>query len=231
MAKRAVKKDKRDVVVDTTYDVIIGIDQSYDCTGIAVISDLSTGFPRVEDTAKLYLKNECDTPAEARYMLRSALECMISSLAEENTFQGTKGICVIYERVRLFTAGHIAEEYIKNMSMMVGMIEDLCWQLDIDCYSVDTRAWKSKVVGTTKPLENDKFVDPKKYPTIKYVEEELGIVEDIRDILPDDTRKRNYLVDNGIKYVYNDNVADAICIGLYGYIKKRKLRKEELQWI
>lgn len=71
-----------------------------------------------------------------------------------------------------------------------------------DVYSVDTRSWKSKVCGSSKGMHR-----ADKGVSVRYIMMRYGIT-------------------------VNDDVADAICIALYGlnkaeFLKKKLLKKEE----
>lgn len=228
-----VKKGSQKIVSRNDYQIVIGIDQSYKCTGMATVWQQDYGDEFGEDWAywnvgKYYLmdkkNNGSQTKIEARMMLKEKLEGCISDAVSMKGIQ-PEDVCVIFERVRLFSNGYIHQSYIEDMSMMVGMITQTCFELGVDCYSVDTRAWKSKVVRTTKSKDNDCFVNPKKYPTVEYIIS-IGEEDFIREYLPEKTRKKKFLVDNGRKFIYNDNVADAICIAQYGFHKDRKLNNE-----
>lgn len=224
MAKHRVTQKKPSApIVD--YDYVIGVDQSYSNTGIAVVTSENELLQtcNLKLAGKKQLKN-CNKSRLRAKLINTLTKTLENIIIKEHT--SDVSVCLIYERVRLISGGSINEDYIKDMSAMVGAIEDFCYANDIPCYSADTRSWKSQVVGTSKAQENDCYVDPKKYPTIKYVEDILGHTMEIREYLPENTRIRNYLVDNVGKFIYNDNVADAICIAYYGFKPKRLLRKE-----
>lgn len=220
MARRKQTKQSVKHAPLKDYDYVIGVDPSYSCTGIAAANRLGD----IVWTESVNLDTLEVPKPHKRHLLYKALENLISTLQQTSLQQVS--ICIIYERVRLISNGSINEDYIKSMSGMIATIEDIAWLNDLDCYSVDTRSWKSQVVGTSKPLENDEYVDPKKYPTIVYVRDKLGIDVEIRSYLPKKHTKRKFLkdIDNNRDFRYNDNVADAICIALYGFKPKRLLQ-------
>ena len=116
-------------------------------------------------------------------------------------------------------------DFIKSIGALNAIIIDTAFEFDIPVYSVDTRAWKSKIVGTTKPENNNLYVDPKKYPTIKYLINK-GYGDKLKVYLPENTKIKNYLMDEKGKYLYNDDAADSTCIALYGTLKDAKLIEE-----
>jgi len=206
---------------------VIGIDQSYADSGICVVID-----------RRVKLVNDCKTTqtmsnTEKRIKLQKALtKCFASCCKKSAELQDCKIICII-ERIRLQSAKPGSEHflnlnYIKGMGALNALIVDTASQFDIPVYSVDTRSWKSQVIGTSKPRDNGAFVAPEKYPTVEYCIG-LGYKKMIVDYLPTNTRKKHYLVDSdGNKYIFNDNKADSIGIALYGFIppSSQKLEKE-----
>lgn len=188
--------------------IVIGIDQSYTKTGICVSAD-----GEVKKASSLNFKgkkSKTEKRNEVRKKLKKIIEANIDKCEE---------MVVIVERMRSYSSnnkdysGNV--RYIKATASLISSIVDVAYEYGIKTFSVDTRAWKGQVVGTTKELENDKKVDPKKWPTILFVENKLGIC----------VHKKNKL--GNIKY--NDDMADSICISLYGFIpgKYRKLKLEE----
>lgn len=195
--------------------LIIGIDESYKRTGISIVGNDKIILINSIDFSK-YKNN-----SEKRKRLRKSLN---------NLFEKAKNlsdnIIVIIERIRLMSDGFLNIDYIKSIGALNSVIIDCCYDFDFPVYSVDTRSWKSKIVGTTKPKNNNLFVDPKKYPTIKFLIED-GYGEKIKYYLPDNTRKKKFLIDKqGRKYLYNDDAADSACIALYGTLPDAILKEE-----
>ena len=182
------------------HKIIIGIDQSYTSCGISVCCDGKLKLVRSIKFAGLTCKSE------KRIKVRNELAKILAKVA------GQSEIVAIYcERIRTFSQGasqFISTKYIKATGALIATIVDLAYEHDIPVYSVDTRAWKSQVLGTSKS-------DPtgKKVASVRYIEA-LGF---------DLTR-----VSKKGKVTKDDDAADASCIALYGFIPepRQKLMKE-----
>lgn len=201
------------------YDkIVIGIDQSYRNTGFSVCVD-----GELKAITSLDLR-EYENNTVKRFQVRKKLESIILKM-----WTRTRSMEVIIERIRLRSEGFLNIDYIKSIGALNSIIVDVCVSHNIPCYSVDTRCWKSQIVGTSKPKENDFGVDPKKWPTVDYIVK-LGFE---RDILLRDTRIRKKpkkgWFDRGEEYFYkyNDDAADSACIALYGFLGDRKKLQEE----
>lgn len=197
------------------YDkMVIGIDQSYTRTGISVAAD--------DKLLKCsYISFE---PSECHSDKRNKITNIVNHIIRMNHSK-TKKLIVIVERIRQFSGGNLSMDYIKSTGALIGSIVDVCWKQGISVYSVDTRAWKSAVVGTSKPKTNKYHVDPNKWPTIvwyckHYNEADL--------LIPVSNRCKNYakLID-GVKYCYVDDASDSAGIALYGFVPDRILHKED----
>ena len=164
---------------------VIGIDESYKNIGISVIKDNEV------IKHKSYSYKGCKNKTEKRKYVKKMIKYFTNRY---------KCDIIILERVRHFSAGFMSKSYIAATSALIACIVDTAYEFNIPVYSVDTRSWKSQIVGTSKHKENES----KKQPTIDFVQNVLGI--DVKD----------------------DDEADAICIGLYGFIpkEKQKLIKE-----
>lgn len=205
---------------------MIGVDQSYADTGVSICID-----------GKIVLVKDCKSKQkESNTVKRARLakffqKCFASCNEKSRKLEDCEVICII-ERIRLQsskpgTKNFINKDYIKGMGALDCLIIDIASQYNIPAYSVDTRSWKSQVVGTSRPRDNRAFVPPEKYPTVEYCIG-LGYKEQIIDILPSDTRKKNYLTDKqGRKYIFNDNKADSIGIALYGFLPPTNQKLEE----
>lgn len=193
--------------------IVIGIDQSYKDTGITIACDGKV--KKVENISLQKLKNN----TERRKLVADVLNSYISFATDK-----TENVEVIVERIRLVSAGVLSMDYIKSMGALIALIVDIAAEYHVPVYSVDTRAWKTAVVGTAKEKQNKYGLDPKKWPTIlwcikngykdKIIEYDVG------------KRKKGVLEKDGIRYTYNDNKADSIGIALYGFIKNRKVVEE-----
>lgn len=199
--------------------ICIGVDQSYEDTGIAIVLD---GKVKLVTDVKLkgYKNNR-----ERRRALGDILHSAIKTAKGKSKELGCP--CrLVFERIRLRSAGVLSFDYIKSMGALCAVISDLCVDMDVPVYSADTRAWKTAVVGTAKPQDNTYGIDPKKWPTICWCNEH-GYGRHIRDYEISPRKKKGVFQDmRGERYVYNDNKADAICIALYGCMPDAKLQEE-----
>ena len=201
---------------------VIGIDQSYSRTGITVLKEKKI------ITMKSVEFEHCKNNSEKRTYLTNALKSIIEKYEIRNPV-------VIVERIRLHSQGFISENYIKATSALVATIVDFFeYYNEIPVYSVDTRAWKSAIVGTSKPQENPYGLPPEKYPTILYLKNK-GLLKriaipfktnrkDVKGLVPIKTK-------NGtITCKINDDLADSYCIAMYAYLSKRnqKLKEEKI---
>lgn len=205
---------------------VIGIDQSYTRTGITVLKNKEV----VEMHSLIF--EHCNRNTDKRQMLATYLSELLLELDSVNN-----DILVITERIRLRSQGFLSENYIKATGALVATIIDVCNPLNIKVYSVDTRAWKSAIVGTSKPLENPYGINPEKYRTIlymrdrgllKHIAEEYkgrgkkGIINVKMDVI-----EGNRKVRKKVPCKINDDVADSYCIALYGFLPKGKQKLKE----
>ena len=196
------------------YDkIVIGIDQSYKDTGISIAADGILKAIRHIPFSKIY-----DNSSKRKKLSDVLEKALIQSLKKSNE------VVVICERIRLRSEGFLDIDYIKSTGALNATIVDTAYKYGVKVYSVDTRSWKSQVVGTSKPMKNKYGVDPKKWPTILHIKE-LGYLENILDA---DTKKKKGVIElNGERYFINDNAADSACIALYGFIAKSDQKLEE----
>ena len=192
---------------------VIGIDQSYRNTGISICKDgiltniRSIRLSTLEDNSK------------RRNHLAYILYNLFSKMSQMSSGEPIE-VYVIIERIRLQSQGFINIDYIKGIGALNAVIVDQAKQFDIPVYSVDTRAWKSAIVGTSKPQKNKFGIDPEKWPTIQYVKS-LGFEDKI--LVPVSNRKKKGVFEiDGIRYTYNDDAADSACIALYGFLPQNK---------
>lgn len=200
--------------------IVIGIDQSYKCTGITIMQD-----NEIRETLSVdYLG--CDNNSKKRQYLRMVLRKIISRYTNR-----LEDITVITERIRLRSQGFLSESYIKSTGALVATIVDTFEQFNIPVYSVDTRAWKSAIVGTSKPKENKYDIDPHKWPTILYLKQK-GLLKHIAYPYKGKSTKGVIKVNMGltegiVNCRINDDVADSICIAMYGFLPKSKQKLKE----
>ena len=138
------------------YDTIcIGIDQSYSNTGISVSAD---GVLKMVGSINLLNYNN---NSKKRKVIYNKIKSIINKLIGKS-----KNIICVIERIRLRSQGFLNINYIKSIGALNALIVDLMYEYNIKVYSVDTRCWKSQVVGTSKPKQNDYGVPDEKWPTV-----------------------------------------------------------------
>lgn len=198
--------------------IVIGIDQSYTRTGITVLKN-----KQIHRMKSLDFKG-CRNNTEKRELLSDVLESMINEADTEN-------IKIITERIRLRSQGFLSEAYIKSTGALIATIIDVADTYDIPVYSVDTRSWKSQIVGNSKPLDNKYGINPEKYRTILHLKQK-GLLRFI--IEPYKGRAKKGIVNVNIDGTktpckVNDDLADSYCIAMYGFLPehKQKLKEEK----
>lgn len=198
--------------------IVIGIDQSYTRTGITVLEDKKIlGMHSVNFDG-------CKTNTEKREHLKHFIESLFDNYNIDN-------VMVITERIRLRSQGFLSESYIKSTGALIATIIDIFATYDIPVYSVDTRSWKSQIVGNSKPLENSYGINKEKYRTILYLRSK-GLLKHI--VEPYTGRGKQGVINikiNGEKTPckINDDLADSYCIAMYGFLPehKQKLKEEK----
>lgn len=199
--------------------VVIGIDQSYKNTGITV---------NVNNGEKLKVRNIYTDCYENNSIKRSVIRKNLVNLVSivKMVYPKAEIVCII-ERIRLKSQGFLNINYIKGIGALNALIIDVMYNNGIETYSVDTRAWKSAIVGTSKPMENKYGLPPEKYPTILW-NVKNGRKKDI--INYDVGKKKKGVITNkkGERYMYDDDKSDSIAISFYGFLpaKRQKLEKE-----
>lgn len=196
--------------------IVIGIDQSYTRTGITVLKN-----KQIYRMKSLDFKG-CRNNTEKRELLSDVLESLINEADSEN-------IKIITERIRLRSQGFLSEAYIKSTGALIATIIDVADTYDIPVYSVDTRSWKSQIVGSSKPLDNPYGINPEKYRTILYLRDR-GLLKYIVEEYKGKGKKGviNVKIDGKkVPCIINDDLADSYCIALYGYLPKTKQKLKE----
>lgn len=196
---------------------VIGIDQSYKRTGITILKN-----KYIIDMISVDYK-VCNSNSEKRVTLRNTLEGIMSK-------HDIKNPLVLTERIRLRSQGFLSEAYIKSTGALVATIIDFFYYCsEIPVYSVDTRFWKSQIVGSSKPLENKYGIDPKKYRTILYMRSRGLLKYIVEEYKGKGTKGVIQVKINGQKVPckVNDDLADSYCIALCGYLPKSKQKFKE----
>lgn len=183
----------------TYYKCVIAFDQSYSRTGVAVAVEGKLVFISSIKLSKL--KNKTQKRKKLREGAQKIIDyCLSKYKAEE--------ICIFVERIRTYTqSDHLLPSYLKSIGALTAVITDEAVERGISIYSVDTRAWKSKILGTCKPIFEPivGVKNPQKFGSVKKIIE-LGHEEELRLV-------------NGSKgfLSYDDDAADAACMALYGF--------------
>lgn len=194
--------------------IIIGIDQSYNNTGISIAADGKLVKVR-SIQLDIYKSN-----SEKRRALAKTLNGLLRAVCPKS-----KEVICIIERIRLRSQGFLNIDYIKSIGALNSIIVDTCYEHCIPVYSVDTRCWKAQVIGTSKPMPNKFGVPEEKWPTIKWLIKQ-GWEDSI--LIPIEGRKtKGTFVRNGQKYMYNNDAADSAGIAMFGFLgDKEKLQIE-----
>lgn len=173
----------------------MGIDASYTRTGLAISED---GELKLVRSIKF---KGCKTKPEKRALLRKKIKSYIEKYQPD---------LIVVERIRQFSMGDrafIAMNMIKSGVSLLTTIIDIAYEHNLKVFSVDTRSWKSNVIGTSKPKSGNK-----KLPALEFVSS------------------------LGFEVYDDDDASDAACISLfYWYAEKKQgakkrdelLRKEE----
>lgn len=202
-------------------ECVIGIDQSYTRTGITVLKDKQIYRMKSLDF------RECKNNTEKRLELYTYIEMLLKRPLKKYVEQ--KKVKIITERIRLRSQGFLSEAYIKSTGALIATIIDVANIYDVPVYSVDTRSWKSQIVGSSKPLENKYGINPEKYRTILYLKQR-GLLKFITE--PYEGRGTKGIISINIDGTktpckINDDLADSYCIALYGYLPKSKQKLKE----
>ena len=196
-------------------EVCIGIDQSYNNTGISIAADGK--LIKVKSKWLDHYKSN----SEKRQALRETLDKVLVSVTDN-----ANNVVCILERIRLRSRGFVNIDYIKSIGALNAIITDKCHEYGIKVYSVDTRCWKSQVIGTSKPKSNKFGVPDEKWPTVQWVIKsgfESSILVDMSE-----TRKTKGVFErNGIKYMYNNDASDSAGIAMFWFVGDKTKLKEE----
>lgn len=205
-------------ITDEKY--VIGIDQSYTRTAITLLCDSV-----IIEFKSLDFKN-CINNSDKRNLIEKTLIRIVRDYRLDK-----RNVICICERIRLFSQGHISTDYLLSTSALVSRIIDVLYQYDIPVYSVETKSWKTQIVGDSKPLNNPYGINKEKYRTILYIRSK-GLLKHIAE--PYNGRGKQGVINikiNGKKTPckINDDLADSYCIAMYGFLPehKQKLKEEK----
>ncbi len=210
MPRKSKKDFERNTFTETP--CIIALDQSYADTGIAVC--VKGKVKKVYSVTYKGLVGNTQKRWKIQKYLRKIIEMCLTRFKQNE-------ITVIVERVRTFTqSDSLRIEVIKSGAALVACIVDTAMEYNIKTYSIDTRCWKSRVLGSSRPVFEpvEGVKDPQKFGSVRKAIE-LGFFEKLK--IYSDRKGKDY-------YRLDDNIADAICISLYpfsGYPYLLKLEK------
>lgn len=194
---------------------VIGIDQSYTDTGIAVAAD---GVIQAAISLPL---SSLSSDTQKRLELRTKLISCIKNCIKHDSIPE-----VYFEQVRI-NRGQTTFNYIKHAGAMEATIIDTCAEYDVNLYSVASNAWKSAILGTRDRVPNILGIPPEKYLTYEYT----SLHGYNKFTLYKASKQSRYYVErdaDGFPYKYNDNIGDAICICLYGCLDSDKQKRTKL---
>ncbi len=194
--------------------VIIGIDQSYNNTGISIAADR-----KLVKVRSLQL-DSYKTNSDKRRALANTLDGLLKAVCPK----AREVVCII-ERIRLRSQGFLNIDYIKSIGALNSIIVDKCHEHCVPVYSVDTRCWKAQVIGTSKPMPNKFGVPEEKWPTVRWLLKQ-GWEDSI--LIPIEGRKtKGTFIRQGKKYMYNNDAADSAGIAMFGFIGDQDKLQEE----
>lgn len=205
--------------------IVIGIDQSYKNTGISISAETYEGKVKLLKVSSVFLEKYNSNSEK-----RSILQCRLKRIMGKIYSKAEEIICVI-ERIRLRSQGFINIDYIKSVGALNSVIVDTMSLYDIPVYSVDTRCWKSQIVGTSKPgnPDNSYAMEPEKYHTFEWLK--MNYPNLLMSVFIDMTgsrKKKNVFEENGKLWKINDDACDSAAISLFGfYGQKDKLQLEK----
>lgn len=192
----------------------VGIDQSYKRTGISVSCDGTLKLVRSYDLHKM---SKHDARAETAKQAGAAVKSALSK---------SEHVVVLLERIRLFSQQFISMPYILSMGMMNGAVydnlvcnfEDCIKSGKLEIMTVETRAWKKAVVGTTKGAANDYGVPENKWPSVMWLSDNYPQFEDsfLHESKSKKKTKSDFEID-GCFYEYDDDAVDSACISLFPF--------------
>lgn len=188
---------------------VIGLDQSYSRCGISIA--VNGKLKKVTSIKYAGCKSKTSKRLELQRVLDKAIQSCLKNF-------DPKDVIIICERLRLFSTDRgqstIRPGVIKPAAAMIAYIVDTAYKYGIEVWSVDTRAWKSAVLGDSRPVFEPirGVTNPQKFGSVRKVID-LGFKEALE-------------IRNGKTYRLDDDAADSACIALYGSCSKPKLKRE-----
>lgn len=115
---------------------VLAFDQSYARTGVALSEN-----GRLTWVAQVSMKG---SNTEKRKTVRRVVKRLIKIYAPD---------FVTVERIRLFSGGNVSAKVVMSLGALNLSIVDAADPVCV--YSIDTRSWKSKVIGSAKATKDD----------------------------------------------------------------------------
>jgi len=166
--------------------LVLGIDQSYKNIGFSIAKD-----------NKLI---RCWSYDLSSYKVKTKKRRRVQRLVRKHIDHFSPDL-IIVEKVRMFSQGFVNYKAIASMGALVACIVDEAFPNKV--YSVDTRSWKSKILGKANTSkENKKEVKGEKIEAKIFINN-LGFIE------------------------VDDDAADSGCIALYGLLADKIIKLEE----
>lgn len=199
-------------------EIVIGIDQSYRNTGITIVADGA-----IRDVRSVYL-DKCKSNSEKREVLRNHLD----KLLRLATSKANNVVCIV-ERARIHggSTSFINIDAIKAMGALTATIVDRCAIYGVAVFSVDTRCWKSQVVGTSRGCPNKYGVPEEKWPTVRWLVSKGFKHKILEDWTGQKRSKGSWTDQAGKKWHYNDDAADSAGIAMFWIVGDHDKLKEE----
>lgn len=198
-------------------EIVIGIDQSYKNTGISIVAD-----GKLADVKSIRL-DKYKSNSEKRETLRNRLDKLLRITKQK----ANKVVCIV-ERARVHggQTSFINIDAIKAIGALTAVIVDRCAIYDVAVFSVDTRCWKSQVIGTSRGQSNRFGVPEEKWPTVQWCIRQ-GFRRHILIQIDNPRKTKGTFMHKGIKYQYNDDAADSAGIAMFWVIGDHDKLKEE----
>ena len=190
-------------------EYVIGIDQSYTRTAYSICHQgkiIACGSIAPKASNQAYMKRKLIGRYISKALNKNA---RIYGFNPDNTI-------ILFERIRMFSRGFLSMNYIVKTGALIALMSDMFTELGYECFTVDTRAWKAAVVGTSKPKSNHFGINPAKWPTILYVRDNK-LIPGNKYLVEEKRRKKGVLRIDGKYYSVNDDICDAVCISKFPF--------------
>lgn len=183
--------------------VVLGIDQSYKRTGMTIAAD-----GKLLAVKSIDLSESDDKTWKRAEVRKRVLAAVAKCISRSN-----ESPVVVIERIRMFSQQFVSMPYIKSMGALNCTIIDAAWCQGIETYSIDTRAWKSGVLGTSKPADNNFGVPPEKWPCVRWVIDH-GFEKSIKLPVAGRRQKGTFTDKRGRKWEYDNDACDSAGIAM-----------------